>query len=59
MTLAVGQALLEIRDRRLYKDAGFSAFDAYCRERWGWMARRSNQLIEAVEVIYESHPERR
>ncbi len=26
-------APLEIRDRRLYRDAGFSAFDVYCRER--------------------------
>ena len=55
----VGLALLEIRDQRLYKDAGFSAFDAYRRERLGWTARRNNQLIEAAEVIYESHPERR
>ena len=29
----VGLALLETRDRRLYKEAGFSAFAAYCRDR--------------------------
>jgi hypothetical protein len=29
----VGHALLEIRGRRLYRQAGFRTFEKYCRER--------------------------
>lgn len=47
----VGAALLEIRDGRLYRDAGYGDFDAYCRERWGWSRQRSHQLIEAAAVV--------
>ncbi len=32
--VAVGQALLEVRDRRLYRQT-HATFEAYCRERWG------------------------
>ena len=28
-------ALLEVRDRELFKDAGYSSFKVYCQERWG------------------------
>jgi hypothetical protein len=46
----VGNALLEIRDSRLYRQQ-FPTFEAYCRERWG-MARQSvNRMIAAAEVV--------
>lgn len=45
----VGQALMVIRDGRLYK-ATHSSFDDYCRERWGWNKNRANQLISSSEV---------
>jgi len=47
--VAVGQALMEIRDARLYRES-HETFEVYCRDRWGWTARRSNQLIAAAEV---------
>jgi hypothetical protein len=46
----VGEALLAIRDQRLYR-ATFATFEAYCRERWGMAASRARQLISAAEVV--------
>lgn len=45
----VGNALLEIRDGRLYRSE-FSTFEAYCRERWGMVQRHANRLIAAAET---------
>lgn len=45
----VGNALLEIRDSRLYRDS-HGTFEDYCRERWGMVASRARQLIAAAEV---------
>lgn len=46
----VGTALLEIRDRRLYREAGYERFEDYCRERWGFSRPRTYQLIDAANV---------
>lgn len=48
--VAVGIALLEIRDSRAYRLAGWDTFEAYCQERWGWTRRHANRLIGAAEV---------
>lgn len=45
----VGQALLEIRDSRLYRET-HSSFDAYCRERWNFSKQRGIQLMQAAQV---------
>lgn len=45
----VGNALLKIRDGRLYR-ADFGTFEDYCRERWSFSARRAGQLIEAAAI---------
>lgn len=45
----VGEALMEIRDSRLYRQT-HPNFDAYCRERWQFERGRANQLIGAAEV---------
>lgn len=45
----VGNALLEIRDNRLYKDL-YSTFEDYCRERWGFSRVHAHRYIEAAEV---------
>lgn len=45
----VGNALLEIRDTRLYR-ANYGTFEDYCRTRWGFTARRAGQLIEAAAI---------
>jgi hypothetical protein len=47
-----GQALAEIRDRRLYLGE-YRSFDLYCRERWGFTRDRADQLIGA-SCIYHS-----
>lgn len=47
--IEVGQALLEIRDSRLYRES-HGTFEDYCRERWGFSRQRGHQLIEAAEV---------
>ncbi len=45
----VGNALLEIRDKRLYR-ADYSTFEGYCQERWGFSRSRAHRLIEAAET---------
>jgi hypothetical protein len=47
--IEVGRALLEIRDRRLYRET-HATFEAYCRERWGWGRHRANQYINGARV---------
>jgi len=48
--MEVGDALLSIRDNRLYR-ATHSTFEEYCQERWGIERRRAYQLISAAQVI--------
>lgn len=45
----VGTALLEIRDKRLYRSYG--TFEDYCRVRWQLKKSRAYQLMSAVEII--------
>jgi hypothetical protein len=45
----VGNALLEIRDSRLYRES-HGTFEQYCRERWGWGRNYVNKQIAAAEV---------
>lgn len=45
----VGEALLEIRGSRLYRDTD-GTFEGYCRRRWGFTARRANHLMDAAEI---------
>lgn len=46
----VGNALLIIRDRRLYR-AEYGTFEDYCRERWSLERRRAYQLMDAAQVV--------
>jgi hypothetical protein len=46
----VGEALKEIRDRRLYQ-LEFATFESYCRERWDMSRAYSDRLITAAEVV--------
>ena len=46
----MGNALLTIRDKRLYRDE-FGTFETYCRERWGFTRMRASQMIAAAEVV--------
>ncbi len=45
----VGQALMEIRDRRLYREQ-YETFEDYCRERWGWERAHAYRLIDSAQV---------
>ena len=46
----VGEALLTIRDERLYRSE-YPTFEAYCNKRWGIKERRAYQLMDAAKVI--------
>lgn len=48
--IEVGEALLEIRDSRLYRET-HGTFEDYCRERWGFSRSRASRLISASEVV--------
>jgi hypothetical protein len=48
--IAMGRALKAIRDQRLYREAGYPSFDAYCRERWGFGRTHATSLIRAAEA---------
>lgn len=45
----VGQALMEIRDQRLYCQ-NYRTFEEYCHERWAMSRPRVYQLIDAARV---------
>lgn len=51
----VGNALLEIRDGRLYRST-HGTFEDYCRERWGMVRQHANRLIAAAEVAGNLEP---
>lgn len=47
--VAVGEALKEIRDGKLYRES-YKTFEKYVSEKWGFEKRRAYQLIDACEV---------
>jgi hypothetical protein len=49
----VGDALAEIRDRRLYRDS-HPSFDAYVRERWGVDVPTGNSLAQTADTPCEA-----
>lgn len=51
----VGEALLHIRDNRLYR-AEHRTFEDYCRERWSMSKTNANRLIAGSEVISNLTP---
>lgn len=46
----VGRALMEIRDKKLYRGQ-YDTFEDYCLDRWGMADRRARQFIDAAEVV--------
>lgn len=48
--IEVGNALLQIRDQRLYR-SDYDNFEVYCQERWDMSGRRAHQLIDSAKVI--------
>ncbi|WP_414624320.1 hypothetical protein [Calothrix sp. CCY 0018] len=45
-----GKALMELRDRRLYRST-HKTFEEYCRDRFGYNRSRSYQFIDAAIVV--------
>ena len=44
-----GMALMQLRDRRLYRST-HATFEDYCRDRFDYVRRRSYQLIDAAKI---------
>lgn len=53
--IRVGEALAEIRDRRLYR-VEHCTFEDYCRARWGWSRQHAYRQIQAAEVARQMSP---
>lgn len=51
----VGEALLEVRDSRLYR-VHYPTFEAYCKGRWSFGRVHAHRLIEAAEVVGSLSP---
>jgi len=48
----VGQALAEIRDKKLYRDVlGFATFEEYCKAKWNMARRTAYQFIDSSIVV--------
>jgi len=47
--VAVGEALREIRDSKLYRE-DFKSFEDYCESRWDFTRQRAGQLIRAFQT---------
>jgi hypothetical protein len=54
--IEVGNALLEIRNRRLYREQGFKTFEDYCRERWNMSRTYAYRQIDAAKVVQNLSP---
>src|SRR5262249_16640067 len=47
--IEVGNALLEIREKRLYKEK-YPTFEEYLDQRWGLKRQRGYELMEAAQI---------
>jgi len=54
--VSVGNALLAIRDDRLYRQ-DYATFEDYCRERWNIERRRAYQLMDAAAIVNNIAPD--
>jgi len=53
--IAVGKALVTIRDKRLYRE-DFKTFKDYCNEKWGMSKTHANRLITGSQVAVNLTP---
>jgi len=49
----VGKALLELRDKRLYRDK-HGTFEDFCRAEFGWSEQETKKHLEVAEIIEKS-----
>jgi hypothetical protein len=52
----VGDALAEIRDRKLYKELGYKSFEKYINEKFSMTRGRAYHLMSAAEIIADLKP---
>lgn len=45
-----GRIIREIRDDKLYLEAGFKTFEEYCKTRWEFTVRHAQRLMVAAEI---------
>lgn len=48
--VAVGNALVQIRDKRLYRET-HETFELYCRDKWGFSKTHANRLIASAQAV--------
>jgi len=53
--IAVGTALMEIRDQRLYRQT-HGTFEDYCQDKWAMTRQHANRLIGASSVVANLEP---
>jgi hypothetical protein len=53
--VAVGEALLDIRDKKLYRGQ-YKKFEGYCKERWGIAKSQAYRIMEAAEMVGDLSP---
>lgn len=46
---------MEVRDRRLYTDAGYPTFEKYCIGRWDFKRAHAYRLVEAAQTVQALH----
>lgn len=51
----VGAALLDIRDKRLYRET-HKTFEDYCQQRWGMTPQHAGRLITAADITKNLEP---
>lgn len=49
--LEVGNALLEIQTRNLYREDDYATFEQYCAKRWSISRSQAYRMIQAAEVV--------
>lgn len=49
----VGWSLLQIRDGKKYRAAGYETFEHYCFDRWSMGRQYANRLMDAAEIVGE------
>lgn len=54
--VAVGLALAEIKQNKMYQLCGFDTFEGYCKTKWNFTRQYANYLVNGAEAV-ESLPE--
>jgi hypothetical protein len=52
----VGNALAQIRDRKLYRECGYKSFENYINDKFSMTRARAYHLISAAEIIADLLP---